>query len=160
MKNKRALYKFIVINFIFTIPLFAPPFTDNGNGTVTDTALGLIWQKCSMGQNNDASCSGTATTAVWSDAITYCNNLSLGGIGIGQWRLPNINELQSILDTDKPSSPSITTTIFPSTIADRYWSSTPREYYPAIMRIVYFSNGSVRSTTMAGSCYVRCVAEP
>jgi hypothetical protein len=40
-------------------------YTDNGDGTVTDKATGLVWQKCSRGQNNDA----TATN--WTDAGSY-----------------------------------------------------------------------------------------
>jgi hypothetical protein len=36
-------------------------YTDNGDGTVTDNNTGLIWQKCSVGQTNDATCSGPAT---------------------------------------------------------------------------------------------------
>ncbi|MBV5349935.1 hypothetical protein JZU71_01895, partial [bacterium] len=43
-------------------------FTDNANGTITDNNTGLLWQKCSVAQNNDATCSGTATTHNWYQA--------------------------------------------------------------------------------------------
>ena len=68
-------------------------FIDNGNGTISDNNTGLIWQKCSVGQNNDASCSGTAATYNWYKATgTYdasynsatqnvCGALTLGGGG-------------------------------------------------------------------------------
>ena len=40
-------------------------FTDNGNGTINDNNTGLMWQKCSVGQNNDSTCSGSAVTYNW-----------------------------------------------------------------------------------------------
>ncbi|MBP9886217.1 MAG: hypothetical protein KBF93_07960 [Leptospiraceae bacterium] len=43
-------------------------YVDNGDGTITDNLTGLIWQKCSNGQNNDSSCSGTATAPDWASA--------------------------------------------------------------------------------------------
>jgi len=43
-------------------------YTNNGNGTVTDNNTGLVWQKCSVGQNNDLSCSGTAAIYNWYQA--------------------------------------------------------------------------------------------
>ena len=72
-------------------------YTDNGNGTVTDNNTGLIWQKCSVGQSNDATCSGTASTRTWSQATTACTALNLGGHQTG-WRLPTKTELINIVD--------------------------------------------------------------
>ena len=70
-----------------------PRFTDNANGTVTDNLTGLIWLK-------NANCDGEKT---WASALTYCNNLANGDCGLtdgsaaGDWRLPNIKELQSLI---------------------------------------------------------------
>jgi hypothetical protein len=71
----------------------SPRFTDNGNGTVTDNLTGLIWLK-------DANCFGART---WSDALNDCNSLANGSCGLsdgsvaGDWRLPNVRELQSLI---------------------------------------------------------------
>jgi len=60
-------------------------FTDNGDGTVTDHCTGLMWQK--------ETAPGEYT---WQEALEYCENLSLAGHR--NWRLPNVRELESIVD--------------------------------------------------------------
>jgi hypothetical protein len=69
-------------------------FTSNGNGTTTDNLTGLIWL-------HNADCFGVKT---WENALTACNSLSDGSCELtdnsiaGDWRLPNIKELQSLID--------------------------------------------------------------
>jgi hypothetical protein len=157
--------KFRIQNLAFTMlfaamPLLAASFTDNSNGTVSDTGTGLVWQKCSMGQNNDATCTGVATTATWANALTYCNTLTLGNKSAGTWRLPNINELSSIVDTTiTPAPAAINNTIFPATVANGYWSSS--SYVPLTSSAwgVYFNAGGVGGNGLkSNSLYVRCVS--
>ncbi len=70
-----------------------PRFTDNGNGTITDNLTCLIWDKNAnrFGQRN------------WSTALSDCNTLSdassdlTDSSGAGDWRLPNVRELQSLI---------------------------------------------------------------
>lgn len=62
-----------------------PRFTDNGDGTISDKLTGLIWEK-----------SPSATTKTWVDAISYAQNITVGGYD--DWRLPNINELKSLIN--------------------------------------------------------------
>ena len=144
-------------------------FTDSGNGTVSDNNTGLIWQKCSVGQNNDASCSGSAVTYNWYKASgTYdasynsatqnvCGALTLGGSS--SWRLPSKKELTSIVDYSIPyPGPTIQQTRFPNTVASYYWSSTTNASYPNYAWIVYFYGGYVGSYVDKGNnYYVRCV---
>ena len=159
MYNKLYNLLFIVlIVFGFNQISAAPVLVDNGDGTVTDKSKGLIWQKCSAGQNNDASCSGTANT-YWlqnTGALSYCNGLYLAGIS--EWRVPNVDELKSILDRTKVSGPMIDDSFFPATVADKYITSTT--YYPDTMSIwaVSFFDGSASSIARSVSRYVRCVA--
>jgi hypothetical protein len=144
---------------IFLIPLsvYAKPFSDNGNGTITDSATGLTWQKCSMGQNSDATCTGTATTANWVTAVQYCEDLSLASRT--DWRLPNTNELTSIVDKTK-TNPAIDTSLFPATVAGYYWSSTAHANNPANACYVNFLNGYSYSNDRTVIFQVRCVAGP
>ncbi len=86
-------------------------FKDQRNGTVKDKATGLTWQKTDDGKKRD-----------WQGALSYCERLKLGGYN--DWRLPNVKELQSIVDYRK-DDPAIDTSIFRQ--RDRnawFWSST------------------------------------
>lgn len=132
-------------------------YTDNDDYTVTDSTTGLIWQKCSMGQNEDSSCSGTATTGDWSEALSYCNDLSLDG---QSWRLPSVNEFKTVINRYQ-YDPAIDTSYFPATVADFYWSSS--SYVNGISDAWYirFSDGRVGSSSKTvNSYYVRCVTGP
>ena len=60
-------------------------YVDNKNGTVTDRASGLMWQQSDDGVKRD-----------WPGALSYCSNQRYAGYE--DWRLPNIKELQSIVD--------------------------------------------------------------
>ena len=58
---------------------------DNGDGTVTDLATGLVWQQSDSGAGMS-----------WEEALAYAEDLELAGSD--DWRLPNAKELQSIVD--------------------------------------------------------------
>ncbi|MHC4202098.1 MAG: Lcl C-terminal domain-containing protein, partial [Planctomycetota bacterium] len=60
-------------------------FVDNRDGTVTDRATGLTWTKADSGR-----------TMNWAEALEYAEGLSLAGRD--DWRLPDVKELQSIVD--------------------------------------------------------------
>ena len=115
---------------------------DSYSGTVTDNVTGLMWQQ----QDDDI-------TRNWADAGTYCDNMTLAGYA--DWRLPSIDELESIILLG--SSPTIDTTYFPNTNASSYWSSTPLAYSTSYAWFVNFSNGYVYSTDKTLGYYVRCV---
>jgi hypothetical protein len=67
---------------------FDNDFVDNGDGTVTDRATGLMWQK-----------GGSLKPLAWSLAKSYVNNLNKNrSAGYSDWRLPTIDELVSLLE--------------------------------------------------------------
>lgn len=136
---------------------YRPPFTDNGDGSVTSLSTGLIWQKCSMGLGNNATCTGTATTGNWLAALTYCQGLSLAG---RSWRVPNVTELRSLVDYAK-SNPAINGTIFPNTLNDEYWSSSTYASTPANAWSIDFAQGIVQVPNLkTAPRRVRCVSGP
>jgi len=118
------------------------PFVDNGDGTVTDTSTGLMWQQATAGQMN------------WEEAIAYCESLSLAGHS--DWRLPDCNELQSVVDYST-NDPAINTDYFPDTLSLYYWSSTTWVGGSAYAWRVYFGCGSVGGSDKTFSYYVRAV---
>lgn len=137
----------------------ARSYTDNADGTITDNATGLMWQKCSAGQNA-TDCTGEATSILFDDgngvspAINYCENLSLATHT--DWHLPNVNELQSVVDYGK-AGPAIDATFFPNTQSAPYWSSTAYENLTGYVWVVDFSDGYVYYDFMGNTYYVRCV---
>jgi len=93
----------------------AQSLTDNGNGTVTDSKTGLIWQQ------------GEPGLMGWDQALSYCAELPLGNFS--DWRLPNVKELESLTD-DTRKSPAINTSFFPDAFASYfYMSSTSGSFF-------------------------------
>lgn len=87
-------------------------FTDNGDGTVTDNATGLMWQQVDNGNTYD-----------WPAALAYASESEVAGYS--DWRLPNTKELQSIVDYEKTTFPAIDETFFSCTDDDSwFWTST------------------------------------
>ena len=89
-------------------------FIDNNDGTVTDTCTGLMWQK----DTADVS-ESFADTLAWCDALSYCEGLNFAGNS--DWRLPNVHELQSIVDYGR-FGPSIDPVF--NALPEFYWTST------------------------------------
>jgi hypothetical protein len=94
-------------------------FFDNGDGTVTDTCTGLMWQQDTADIDNDGQIQPLVDTATWCDALGFCENLEFAGYD--DWRLPNARELQSIVDFGR-ASPAINPAF--GVLFEFYWSST------------------------------------
>jgi hypothetical protein len=104
--------------------LFSSNLEDNQDGTVTDITTGLMWQKCSYGQEWDdinKTCTGNAMTRTWQQAIEAAGNMTLAGYN--DWRLPNHNELHSLVEYTQ-ENPSIASVLNNYTESSHYWSST------------------------------------
>lgn len=105
-------------------------FINNGDGTITDNATGLIWVA------NPAS-AGVGGTYTWDNAIAACKNLKFAGYS--NWRLPNIKELVSIVDYGA-HNPTINTAYFTSQSL-LFWSSTTSACYTSGAWLIDFSCG-------------------
>jgi len=96
-------------------------FSKNPNGTVSDSATGLMWMEQDSGEGVN-----------WVDALAFCENAEVAGHN--DWRLPTIKELNSIVDYSKGQGhPAINTSMFDiTTVLDPdnntwwpyFWSST------------------------------------
>lgn len=113
-----------------------------GEAVVTDLQTGLMWKQCSEGLSGTGCATGSVVSANWSSALTTANATTFAGFD--DWRLPNISELHSLIETGC-HSPSINTTIFPNTASGFYWSSTTRAFVPHVSWSTNFSDGGVSS---------------
>jgi hypothetical protein len=112
-------------------------FTDNQDGTVTHKRTGLMWQRCSVGQTwTGSTCTGTAKKYTYTEA----NALKSTFAGQSDWRLPNQNELLSIVEFAQ-YDPAINTTLFPNAPSGYFWSSSPAASSSGYAWIVDFYNG-------------------
>lgn len=156
-----------------TLP--TPRFTDNGDGTLTDSLTGLVWLK-------NAHCNETlANVAVtyigypvnpnifgfsWQHALTWVTGLSSGHCGLtdgsnaGDWRLPNRNELSSILSKSDLPITSLTSQGFTNVDINAYWTSTTFAPGPSGASSVSFNNSNSNSAAKATIYDVFPVRDP
>jgi hypothetical protein len=98
----------------------SPRFIDNEDGTITDRLTGLLWLK-------NAACFAPTT---WAAALADANALASGACGLsdrstaGQWRLPNLNELESIIDVSAANPAVSAGSPFTNVASAIYWTST------------------------------------
>ena len=109
----------------------ANDFVDNGDGTVTDSATGLMWSQGDSGQDHgegfdymsldflDSDGDGLlvpegtdmAGAMTWQDAFEWVQQLNESGyLGYDDWRLPDVKELHTLMDYSKtPAADGVAT---------------------------------------------------
>lgn len=115
-------------------------FKNNGNGTITDQASGLMWTQSDSRKGMN-----------WQQALKYAENFKLAGYS--DWRLPNAKELQSIVDYSRSPDTTASAAINPifkvSAITNEggkkdfpyYWTSTTHKRYNSANNAVYIAFG-------------------
>ncbi len=89
----------------------------------------------------------------WEESLDMCENLTLGEHS--DWRVPNLNELKSIVDR-LTIYPAISTE-FENSDNEKYWSSTTYEGDKLLAWGVNFYNGSTVFVNKKTSLNIRCV---
>jgi hypothetical protein len=156
-------------------------FTDNGDGTITDNTTGLMWEKKDQSGLDPhdwtktytwcgASC-GTTNIMDGTIATTFLAALNSGSgfAGHTDWRIPNVNELESILNLENlnpatysafntgcAASCTVTTCSCTQSILF-YWSSTTYHHIPVGAWYVWFFDGLVQNTDKTLNYHVRAV---
>ena len=115
--------------------------TISGKVVVTDSKTGLMWQKKEY------------ETKRWQQALKYCEELTYAGYS--DWRLPNKNELASLINYEKSGSPY---SYFPDMPVNWFWSSSTRVSSTSrAWSVGFHSGGIVGSLNKTDTNYVRCV---
>jgi hypothetical protein len=117
---------------------FGLRYTSNDNGTITDNNTGLVWEKKTAANMFDA--------YMWDEAFHYVAGLNaVNFAGHSDWRLPNVRELQSIIDYGRigPAvAPAFNDCANGScTVSGSYWSSTSAVASPILGWRVNFYDG-------------------
>jgi hypothetical protein len=150
----------VIYQGVWTCRSALPHFVDNGDGTVTDSKTGLMWEKLTTACAGEITC--VNETYTWSsgagdgnpDGSLYTSFLrQMNGYapflgvfncfaGYCDWRIPTINELRSIVSIGYPNctSPPCIDPVFGPTQAAQYWSSTLSDGVATAWE-VQFSNG-------------------
>jgi len=143
-KKKDFSFFTILFSLLLLSAIAYASFNKEGN-IVTDSSTGLQWQDDAI---------GTTVTMEWTNAITHCEDLELDGHG--DWRLPNLAELTSLVD-DTRVDPSIDSSVFDHTASNGYWSSTTDAGNSDYAWFVGFGSGYQSGNYKTYSFYVRCV---
>ncbi|MBI5047641.1 MAG: DUF1566 domain-containing protein [Deltaproteobacteria bacterium] len=109
-------------------------FTVDGTGLcITDNLTGLMWVKAP-----------DSTTRTWATALTYANDLTI--CGYTDWRLPNVNELESLINAEQTNTATWLNNSaqgFSNVQANFYWSSTTYASTTTLAWFVTMWNGLV-----------------
>jgi len=142
-------------------------YADTGNGTVIDNNTGLEWEK----KSDDGTIHDKDTPYTWENAFA----VHVAGLntepcfaGACDWRLPNVKELQSIVNygTFNPAvSAEFNTNCVGGvdvengscTAASVYWSSTTIANFPSFAWFVNFFGGDVNAFGKSFDFHVRAV---
>ncbi len=145
----------------------AHAYVDNGDGTITDLNTGLMWEK----KSDDGSIHNKDTAYTWATAfalhITTLNDPIAPFAGHTDWRVPNLKELQSLVDLapsptvdplfDTGCAPSCTVTSCSCTKTSSYWTSSTFAISPTSAWVVLFSSGEGAVQQKGLPLFVRAV---
>lgn len=120
-----------------------PRFIDNEDGTVTDRLTGLMWT-----QNADQA----GGVLDWEEALVRSS--ACGDGGYNDWRLPNRNELQSLIDLGKVNPALPKGHPFSGVHPSYYWTSSTLADNDENAWIIHFYIGLVTNDDIGGSHYV------
>lgn len=134
-----------------------PRFSNNGDGTMTDNLTGLIWTKDAYSPTAGP-CTGEWAMN-WSSALDYVACLNSNNyLGHDDWRLPNVNQLESLVNAADAPRSWLADQGFTLVQSASYWSSTTSAFQTGQAWVVGMNDGS--SITAAKGNDFECWAWP
>lgn len=123
---------------------------------VLDKQTGLTWKRCVEGQSGADCAEGNTLRFNWGAALSQASTSTFAGYK--DWRLPNIKELQSLVEV-ACIYPAINSTVFPNAPSEGYfyWSSSPDAYGKGNVWYLSFDQGTTNSTSYNVGSTVRLV---
>lgn len=116
-------------------------FICHDDGTAIDTHTGLTWMRCAFGQTWDGRhCTGAAKPFAWDQAMALNHSFA----GHNDWRVPDIDELQSLI-TSTRSYRNTYQSIFPNAPNAAHWSSSPSTKDLSLIQFVQLPSGSIET---------------
>ena len=136
----------LLLLLFLTNTAYAVGIRHSSHGIVFDTVTSLIWQDEDITNSTN-----------WEEAIRICHNESLGGYN--DWRLPNINELLSLVDISRFDPARREGLLRNGSNSGTYWTSTSVKDEPEKAWLVNFESGNIFSVSkpLTLNFYVRCV---
>ena len=109
-------------------------FHDNGDGTITDRATGLMWSKADSGKGMN-----------WQAALAWVQAKNAERyLGHNDWRLPNAKELQSIVDYARSPDTTGSSAIHPLFSCTQITNEIGQADYP------YYWTGTTHASAIGG----------
>jgi len=131
----------------------SPRFTDNRDGTITDTLTGLMWLK-------DAGCFRRS----WNNSLQTVADLNANpgkyncldfSAKYSDWRMPNIRELESLVNFGTSNVASwLTSNGFLKALTSSYWSSTTFTGDSSSAWTINMQKGNLSSLRKRSSTYL------
>jgi hypothetical protein len=137
-----------------------PRFTPNADTTITDNLTGLIWapdanlmKTRDPGWDNDSTAGDGAV--IWQHALDYVTKLnSESYLGHQNWRLPNVNELESLVNAEQANNVTwLNSKGFTNFAPTSYWSSTTCSYNTDYAWVVYMYDGYINPDLKSSPIY-------
>ncbi|MGD1823671.1 MAG: DUF1566 domain-containing protein [Pleomorphochaeta sp.] len=124
-------------------------FEDNNDGTISDNATNLMWSQQDSGWVNDDGSirdindDNYGNGRTWVDTLAWVEKMNeIEYLGYSDWRLPDIKELQSIVQYEKTELPATDPNFFNLSRPDCFvWSSTTCGDFPEMADYIAFGRG-------------------
>ena len=135
-------------------------FVPDDKGALKDTKLNKTWLRCVAGMHWDGkSCSGQSLSYSWKGALEIVADMNAKKVaGRSNWRLPTIEELESIAEK-RCFKPAINLEAFPYSPDTAFWSDTRSEGAQPRAWVIHFLNGNRYVANKKQDWRVRLIAD-
>jgi len=119
-------------------------FKQDYQGNILDRFSGLIWKRCVAGLSGNYCKEGEQLKMPWLQALMYADKVNNDETEVlaSSWRLPNIKELQSTIET-QCEEPALNPFVFPNIPMENVWSATPHTHHTDSSYFLQYQNSIV-----------------